>query len=304
MLFAKEKTFEQIFSSVPAEQKEMLLQFREKAAYQQIKHDDHVWQYRVIGNGPKTMILLPGSFTLADMWMQIALFFEPHYRILIPDAYARQELFDIENVCRAMIGMMDTEQVKQAVFIGLGAGADLAQYFLHYHPQRVEQLILSHCEVLGDGTSKDDVRQQRTLKFYQRTNEKAIRRMMLRQLEKGLPKNSEWREFTIAYYRESIQGLKKDMVLSYVKNSYAMKKDFEFSVSRIHNWHGNMLYLASEDDNITLGSITPLKRFYPKAKVYRFDEGKNHVHLLFANQVAKAISEFLDSVQSEEVTQE
>ena len=304
MLFAKEKTFEQIYSTVPEEQKEMLLQFREKAFYRQIKLDDYIWQYRVIGKGSRVMIFLPGSFTLADMWMQVALGFEQNFRIVIPDAYARQELFDIEKVCQAIINMMDTEQVKQAVFIGLGAGADLAQYFLHQHPQRVEQLVLSHCEILGDDTSKDDIRQQRTLKFYKRTGEKAIRRMMLRQLERGLPKDSEWREFTIAYYRESIQELKKDMVLSYVKNSYAMKKDFEFSVSRIHNWQGNMLYLASEDDNITVGSITPLKKFYPKAKVHRFASGKNHVHLLFADQVVKAITHFLDSVQLKELTQE
>ena len=304
MFFAKEKTFEQIFSTVPDEQKEMLLQFREKASYRQVKLDDHIWQYRVFGTGSQTMILLPGSFTLADMWMQIALGFEQDFRILMPDAYARQDLFDIDKVCQAILDMMDAEQVKQAVFVGLGAGADLAQYFLHQHPQRLQQLILSHCEVLGDGTSKDDVRQQRTISFYKRTSEKAIRRMMLRQLESGLPKDSDWRAFTIAYYRESIQELKKDMVLSYVKNSYAMKKDFEFSVSRIHNWQGNMLYLASEDDNITLGSITPLKRFYPKAKVHRFPNGKNHVHLLFADQVVKAISDFLESVQSKEQTQE
>ena len=301
MLFAKEKSFDQIYSNVPEEQKEMLLQFRENAAYHQITLDDQIWQYRVIGHGSQIMILLPGSFTLADMWMQIALGFEQNYRILIPDAYARQRWFDIEKVCQAIISMMDAQQAKQAIFIGLGAGADLAQYFLHQHPQRVAQLILSHCEVLGDSSSRDDTRQQRTLGFYKRTGEKSIRKMMLRQLENGLPIDSKWRTFTAAYYRESIQGLKKDMVLAYIKNSYAMKKNFEFSVSRIHNWQGNILYLASDDDNITVESITPLKKLYPKTKVHRFPSGKNHVHLLFADQVVKVIAAFLDGVQSKEV---
>lgn len=304
MLFSKGKTFEKLYASVPQEQIDMLLGFREKAAIHQIRFGERIWQYRVIGKGTRIMILLPGSFTLADIWMQVALGFENDYRILIPDAYARQELFEVEEVCNAILAMMDAEQVKQAVFVGLGAGGDLAQLLLHQHPQRIQHLVLSHCDILGDATSKDDVQQQRTVGFYKHTTERAIRKMMLRQLESSLPKDSDWYAFTLAYYRESIQGLKRNMVLSYVKNSYAMKKDFEFNISRIHNWQGNMLYLASDDDNITLGSITPLKKFYPRAMTHRFETGKNHVHLLFADQYIEAMKEFLNGVQLTETTRE
>jgi hypothetical protein len=65
-----------------------------------------------------------------------------------------------------------------------------------------------------------------------------------------------------------------------------------------------MLYLASDDDNITLGSITSLKKFYPKETAHRFESGKNHVHLLFADQYIEAIKEFLNGVQLTETTQE
>ena len=304
MLFGKEKSFEQIYAGVPKEQIDKLIAFREKAAYQQIQFGESLWQYRILGSGTQTMIFLPGSFTLADLWMQVAPAFEAGYRILIPDAYARQGLFEITKVCEAILAMMDAEGVKEAVFVGLGAGGDLAQYFLHQYPQRVKHLILSHCEILGDATSKDAVRQQRTLGFYKRTAERTIHKMMLRQLETKLPKDSHWRNFTIAYYRESIQGLKKNMVLEYVKQSYAMKKDFEFSGSRIQHWLGKILYLASEDDNITLGSITPLKKYYAKAKVHRFASGQNHVHMLYAEQVIQVMNEFLQNNITSEPPQE
>jgi pimeloyl-ACP methyl ester carboxylesterase len=303
MLFGKEKSFEQIYAGVPQEQIEKIIAFREKAAYQQIKFGEGLWQYRVLGRGDKTIIFLPGSFTLADLWMQIALAFEQDYRILLPDAYARQELFDISTVVKAILGMMDAEGVKEAIFIGLGAGGDLAQYILHQHPQRVSHLILSHCDILGDATTKDDVRHQRTIGFYKRTAERTIRKLMLRQLESKLSKVSDWHDFTIAYYRESIQGLKKNMVLGYVKHSYEMKKEFEFSVSRIQHWSGKMLYLASEDDLITLESITPLKKFYSKAKVHRFVCGQNHVHMLFAEQFVQVINEFFQDTDTRDLPQ-
>ncbi|MBI9051332.1 MAG: alpha/beta hydrolase [Anaerolineaceae bacterium] len=295
MFFSKEKSFDQLFADVPEQQTAQLLTFREQAPYKEIMVNAYTWRYRVFGDGFQTMILLPGGFTLADIWMQTAQAFAADYRILMPDAYARQGIFDVDQVCEAIISMMDEEQTKQAVFIGLAAGGDLAQYFLHQHPQRVQHLILSHCDIIGDGSIKDDTRNRRTLDFYRRTPEKMIRKMMLRQLEKDLSRESDWSAYTIAYYRESIQSLQKKVVLEFVQNAYTMKKEFEFQVSRIHNWQGEVLFLASEDDTITLGSVTPLKKFYPQAKAHRFAQGRNHVHLLFADQVKQVVKDFLEN---------
>lgn len=300
MWFFKQKTFEDFFEKVPTEQKEQLLAFREKAAYKTICVNQTVWRYRKIGSGERTIILLPGGFTLADIWMKTAESFAPNATLIMPDAYARQEIYDIDQVCDTLLAMMDAEGVKKAIFIGVAAGGELAQAFLHKHPERVSHLVISHCDILGDTEAIHDLRTRNTLNFYNRTSEGMIRSFMLRPLEKDLPMDSDWRDFTIAYYRDSIKGLKKKMVLGYVKNSHAMKKKFEFMAARIRAWQGEMLFLASEDDNITLKSIPALKKMYPNAKVHRFAQGQNHVHLLYPQQVNQVIQDFLESAEKKE----
>jgi pimeloyl-ACP methyl ester carboxylesterase len=292
-LFAKEKTFAQLFAEVPEEQKQKLISFREQAGYKTILIDGNPWRYRALGESDPCMILLPGAFTLADSWMNVAALFSAKYRILMPDAYARQGVYEADQVCEAILGMMAAEQVKQAIFIGLAAGGDMAQYFLHKHPERVADLVLSHCDILGDSALMDDIRMRNTLNFYRRTPEKMIRKMLLRPLAKDLPAESEWRQYTLAYYQESMQGLKKKMVIGHIVNSSAMKNKFEFMDARIRTWQGDLLYLASDDDPISVGSIPPLKKFYPSAKIQRFSKGKNHVHLVYAQQVYPVIDRFL-----------
>jgi pimeloyl-ACP methyl ester carboxylesterase len=299
MLFSKPKTFDQYFEKVPVEQKEQLLDFRERAAYVTIQSNQKTWQYRKIGSGDQAMVLLPGGFTLADIWMKTAEAFADTHRLLMPDAYARQEIYAVDQVCEAILAMMDAEAVTQAIFIGVAAGGELAQYFLHKHPERMSHLIISHCDTLGDIEAIHDLRTRNTLNFYNRTTEGMIRTFMLSPLEKNLPTDSDWRDFALAYYRESIQGLKKKMVQGYVKNSHAMKKNFEFMAARIRTWQGQLLYLASEDDNITLKSIAPLKKFYPAAKVHRFDQGQNHVHILYPDLVNQVIRDFLADTEKD-----
>lgn len=294
MLFSKTKTFDELFADVPVEQKQQLLDFRDQAAYKTIPVENFNWRYRVYGSGDKVMVLLPGGFTLSDIWMNTALTFSEEYRLLMPDAYARQECYQADLVSKAIFAMLKEESVPHAVFYGLAAGGDMAQYFLHQHPERVSHLILSHCDILGDSTAADGARMRRTLRFYRQSPERSIRNMLLRQLEKNLPAESDWLQYTLAYYRDSIQGLQKKMVVEYVKQSYAMKEQFEFMAARIRTWEGKILYLATEDDNLTLGNLTPLKKFYPAAKIHRFAEGQNHVHLLYPQQVNTVIKDFLE----------
>ena len=299
MLFFKPKTFDDFFEKVPAEQKQQLVDFRAQAAYKTIRVNDFNWRYRSYGSGEKELVLLPGGFTLADIWMNTARAFSSEYRILMPDAYARQECYQAEQVDQAILAMLDEEQLHQAVFYGVAAGGEMAQYFLHRHPERVSHLILSHCDVLGDPTLVDEARIRRTLRFYNQNPERSIRSLMLRQLEKNLPREGDWYQYTLAYYRDSIQGLQKKMVIEYIKQSHTMKKEFEFMVARLRNWNGRVLFLASEDDTPTLASLTPLKKFYPAAKIHRFAEGQNHVHLLFPQQVNTVIKDFLEIADRE-----
>jgi pimeloyl-ACP methyl ester carboxylesterase len=301
MIFSKPKTFDELFSAVPAEQKQQLLDFREQAAYKTIQVNGKPWRYRTFGSGEQAMVLLPGAFTLADIWMHTAQAFAQSYRLIIPDAYARQECYEAEKVCEVIRAMMDEEQAKKAVFIGLAAGGDMAQYFLHQSPEKVSHLVLSHCDILGDRPSVDEIRTRSTIRFYERSPESMIHSMMLRQLEKNLPTGSDWQQYTLAYYRDSIRGLKKKMVIEYVKQSHTMKKTFEYMAARIRFWEGRLLFLASEDDTLTLENITPLMKMYPTAKVHRFAEGQNHVHLLYPQQVNDVIRIFLENAEPKQL---
>ena len=136
------------YQDVPAGQKQRLFTFRATHPYTQLAINDTPWRYIASGRGDRALLFLPGAFLQANMWFNQILALETDHRIIAPDAYALQGLFDLDAVCDALVQSLDAEGIERATVIGLSAGGGVAQLLLQTHPERVEHAVFSHCGVL------------------------------------------------------------------------------------------------------------------------------------------------------------
>jgi len=145
----KNNEFDKIYKKVPQEQKEMLEEFRASHPYKELDINGTRWRYISCGEGSKTLLFLPGGFMKADMWFYSILALEKDYRIITPDDYTLQGTFVMDEICRAIVKILEAEDVQKATIIGCSAGGGVAQYFIQEYPQKVEHLVLSHCGVIS-----------------------------------------------------------------------------------------------------------------------------------------------------------
>ncbi len=177
-----------LYRDVPSEQVEMLLDFR-KIEYREIKN----WKYVVIGEG-KPLVLLPGGFMNADMWFYIAQNLRG-YKMLIPDSYVRQGVYNINDAAEKVTAMLAREGFKCASFLGLSAGGGLLQYLLKTKPEVVSSAILSHTGLL-DNSRINKIR--KIVKIAKYLPEFVLRWRLKRTTMQQYP-DSEWRDFSRAF---------------------------------------------------------------------------------------------------------
>ena len=145
---ASKASFNEICKDVPDEQKRLLQEFRANHPYRELDVDGTPWRYIACGQGDEALLFLPGGFLAADMYFHAVLALEKTHRIIVPDSYTLQGTFNVNDVCRAIVHILDAEGVEKATVIGLSAGGGVAQCFIQENPERVEHLVLSHCGIL------------------------------------------------------------------------------------------------------------------------------------------------------------
>ncbi|MBA3531107.1 MAG: alpha/beta hydrolase [Ardenticatenales bacterium] len=281
--------FDEIYEKVPADQKKQLLGFRATHPYQAVPLNGLPWQYIVAGKGPRTLLLLPGAFMRADMWLYLFTTLEPTYRLLAPDA--PPGVARMEEMGRALVEMLDREGVKAATVLGYSTGGDIAQCFLQEHSERVDGLILSHCTALN-ATSAERLDSWRwlveLLPF-------PLAQVLLRGRALLYPPSCKWASFTRAYFRERIDAIDKKTLLRSYQTTVENARAFTFRPEVVENWPGTILILSSKDDE-SVFRVEELQARYPRARKYIFEGGGQHIALLFPEVYTSVLRIFLDGV--------
>jgi pimeloyl-ACP methyl ester carboxylesterase len=122
-----------------------------------------------------------------------------------------------------------------------------------------------------------------------------IRRVLLKKTSGVLPAGSAWREFHDAYFREAGRRITRRVVLDFLRNGMALRRESVFRPEVLERWNGRMLILGSRDDTVTLPALEKLKARYPAARVQLFDEGGHHTFLLYPEAYTAALSHFLSA---------
>jgi pimeloyl-ACP methyl ester carboxylesterase len=289
--------FDKLYAQVPAEQKELLRDFRANHPYKELEVGDARWCYIACGQGDEALMFLPGGFLAADMWFYSILALEERYRIVVPDSYTLQGTFDMDDVCHAFIQILDAEGIERATLIGLSAGGGIAQYFLQEYPERVAHVVFSHCGIL-EHDPKAEKLVKRLLVMARLLPLWAIRRIILKRTSGEIPPSSTWIEFHNAFFQEAASRTTKAMYLRFLQGSAETRRRFVFKADVVEAWSGEILILGSRDDEMAIRSLEKLQARYPKARAHLFEEGGHHTFMLFPETYTAALSEFLAEVDS------
>ena len=288
----KSQDFDKIYKNVSQDQKEMLKEFRASHPYKELDINGSCWRYISCGQGSKTLLFLPGGFAKADMWFYSILALEKDYRIIAPDAYTLQGTFAMDDVCCAILEILEAEGIEKATIIGISAGGGVAQYFIQEYPQKVEHLVLSHCGVIKTSAEVKS-RTKKTLRLIKILPFPIIIWIMMKRTSGNIPPSSNWIEFHKAYYRELASNVQKEMFVRFIESVMETQGSFVFKPEVLQSWPGEILILSSKDDKLSIVSIEELKVRYPRAKMHIFEQGGHHTFSLFPEEYSSVIRDFL-----------
>jgi pimeloyl-ACP methyl ester carboxylesterase len=284
--------FEQLYAGVPEAQRNQLLDFRERHPYKQISVNRKSWRYIAAGDGEAAVVFLPGAFLPADMWFYQMTALAGRYRLLAPDSYALQELFDLDQICWLLEEMLAAEGFKSATFVGLSAGGGIIQVLLQERPGVMRNAVLSHCgPIIYD--EKGARQGQRLLSLSRFLPASLIRRIIVRQTSGRPPNDSQWLAFHDAYYQEQTAKLEKRTFRQFMELGLETRRNFTFEPDDVAAWPGRMLLLTSEDDDFSYPRLDILQERYPQAETHVFDSGGHHTYLFFPEAYTQALAEFL-----------
>jgi len=284
--------FKQLYAGVPEAQSVQLLDFRASHPYTEIKVNRKVWRYIAAGRGQAAVVFLPGAFLPADMWFYQMTALAGEYRVLAPDAYALQGIFDLDQVCWLLEEMLAAEGFEKATFVGLSAGGGLVQYLLQERPGLVANAVLSHCgPIVYDEKSARQGRLLLTLSRFLPTS--IIRRILVRETGGTPPADNQWAAFHQAYFQEQAAKLNKEMFLRFMKLGMETRRNFIFGLDDLQAWPGRMLILTSEDDDFSYPRLAMLQKRYPRAESHVFEAGGHHTCIYFPEVYAEVLGRFL-----------
>lgn len=287
----KKYLFDSFYKDVPSGQHKQLEAFRATHPAKMLPVQGVEWPYLDCGNGKKTLLFLAGAFLRADMWFYSIGVLERYFHILAPDSNILSGL-SARQALDALPHLLDSAGVEKVSLIGLSAGGGLAQLFLQEHPNRVEDVVLSHTGVIESQPGAE--RQiRRLVRWVKILPIGASRYLLSRRTSGTMPASSPWRAFHDAYFRESSTVISKALLILFLENAMQLRREAHEKSNAISSWRGRVLILGSEDDSVTIGSLEKLRRRYSDAPVSLFEKGGHHTFMLFPEQYTSALMNFL-----------
>ncbi|NLT73887.1 MAG: alpha/beta hydrolase [Chloroflexi bacterium] len=283
-------TYDELFESVPAEQRGLLERFWLDHTYTPRTLAGTPWRYIVMGGGRRTIVLLPHALLPADSWLSLALVLEGHYRLLIPDGYALQSIYEPLRICESVIQMLEAEGAYSATVIAHSAGGSPAQLLLQRWPHRVQHLLLCHSPALAPEVPLTYAGRDRALRLF-RTQ--PLNHHTARGLFPRLPAEGEWSAFAEAYLELCLLAVDRDQLGRTLAAEKLMRTLYRPDPGTLDSWRGSVLYVTARDDPFAGDSLSIYRERYPRLEASAFDAGGHWTHLLYPELFAGRVQRFL-----------
>ncbi len=284
------ETFDALFAEAPAAQKEALQRFWLEHSRQERVIANARWSYLRVGQGRRTVILLPHALAPADFWFHLAGALAPHYNCLIPDGYALQRVYDADLICEALVHILEAEGGFSATVIAHGAGGSIGQFLLQRYPHRVQHLVLSHSVAL-DHQAPMPLRAWRPLLGW--APWALLQPRLASALAPDMPAGMRWSAFARAYLRWITQDLDRETVQRFLQAEETMRQRFALRPAVESGWPGRVLAIASTDDPLSHYSLAPLRERYPRCRAVAWNAGGHWAPLLFPQHLADQVRRFM-----------
>ncbi|NTU85211.1 MAG: alpha/beta hydrolase [Chloroflexales bacterium] len=98
------------------------------------------WSYIVGGEGPDTLLLLPGAPGIAEMAFLYIAAFEQRYRVIAPSYPAA--VGSLDQLLAGLTDLLDAETDGPIHLIGASYSGMVAQYVLRRHPEQIISLLI------------------------------------------------------------------------------------------------------------------------------------------------------------------
>ncbi|MCU1386252.1 MAG: hypothetical protein JWL71_4949 [Acidobacteria bacterium] len=267
---------------------ESLAAFRAAAPIRRLQHGGVEWHYRVAGNGPHGLLLLPGDVGDADAYFPLwPLLSSTHTMVAI----AYPAVASLTALLDGIRYILDRERIDSTDVLGGSFGGLIAQAFLRRFPQRTRRVVLS-----ATGPAKPE-RAASTERFARVMTRLpiGITRMLLRVIVRvSLMPVTMDRAFWRAFYFDAIAVLSREELAA----QYALGADVDRqgppSPAGRQEWQGVVLILEGGADRI---AHTPardsLTSLYPGAQVRTFAGAGHAISAERRGEWAAAIAEFL-----------
>jgi pimeloyl-ACP methyl ester carboxylesterase len=247
------------------------------------------WQYRVLGTGSRTLLLIPGGELVNDLGFEFALTMSEERRVIYP-AYPRAS--SIEQLADGLEPVLDAEGVVQVTILGASFGGAVAQVFVRRHRDRVSALILSNT---GVPLQRLAAPVRLTYWIAKAMPWKWMVTLLRKSMLKAVNQSVVDRTFWIGYLDELFsKRLTKADLLSNMLVQYAYHSQFRFTPEDLERWNGRVLIAESDTDIIGPQRRELLRETYPAAKVHTFHSAGHAPMFSQPRLYLDVVKDFLD----------
>lgn len=285
---------------------ESVRSFYETHPLKQFEGSGKPLQYISVGEGRKTVLLIPGGGQTAQSNFALIEALEQQYRVIAPTIY---DVGSVSEFCQAVDGLLDHEEVDSVNVYGLSFGGLLAQSYLWRNKERVESIILSHaCTPESKRYESRVVRPLRALSvvlpFIPDGLIRSFAKLSAAKIQ-GVPNENAPRDPIMSESRNAEVGayfahefydkyLTKTLLRSWINIHTDFSRNEKFSSADLKDWPGRVLILRTDNDPL-MQDEGYFAKLYPNAEVHTFN-GTGHVTFYYQfAEMMSVINYFLDS---------
>lgn len=292
----KPKTNYDYYSDVPDSLVKQLDNFRESTPLKSLDIGKHQWTYYTLGEpDDEALLLLHGGGGNAEAMFKYIQELSKHFYVIAPNIPIT--LTNLADTVSDLKVVLAHEGINQANIVGISFGAMLAQMFIRRFQDMVINMVITHSVIPSKHLAEPIAMQRNLMQFYPEPLLRSTSKHTYRKDIKNStsPTSPEQKRFWQAYFEEfySTRFCKKQ-VISRAHLTVDYHSAYEFNSRDLLTWHGNLLIIESENDNvITDGDRGSLKAMYSRAYIQTLYGYDHLAPLLTQDEIISSITNFL-----------
>lgn len=295
-MMTKPKTNYDTYHNVPDSLVKKLDDFRENTPFKALDIGKHQWTYYIVGHvDDDALLLLHGGGGNAETMFGYIQELSQHFRVIAPNIPITSD--NLDETVDSLQALLVHEGIKHANVVGFSFGAMLAQMFIRRFQDTVRNMVITHGVIPSKHLAEPRKMQRNIMRWYPEPLLRGISKQAYqKQIENNTsPASPEQRQFWQAYFEEYYSTqFRKKQIISRANITVEYHSANEFNSRDLLEWHGNMLIIESENDEVVSdGDRGSLKMMYTRAYIQTLYGYDHLAPLLAQDEMISSIVNFL-----------